>query len=247
MIRRPISQYDTSGGDIAALVESVGGEQTTRMECGWLQAVLRSVCAGSAGVVILVSGYEPYLPHVGTSPAVVDERSFTRISKPGATRASSSYQDVLTLSVADQAGELLAALSLNKSQLADVLGVSRPTLYDWLDGKEPNPANAERIASLLRLLARAGVTASAPLNARFVRQPPNEDGPSLLEVLSAEQLDEDHITALLRATRELGDKAESRRRSRENRLRALGYDEPADEQRKEQLARNVAMREWPKP
>lgn len=40
--------------------------------------------------------------------------------------------------------------------------------------------------------------------------------------------------------------AESRRVAREDRLRALGFDEPSDEQRKENLALNVALREWPK-
>lgn len=42
------------------------------------------------------------------------------------------------------------------------------------------------------------------------------------------------------------EEAESRRVSRENRLRALGFDEPSDEQRKENLALNVALRDWPK-
>jgi DNA-binding transcriptional regulator YiaG len=63
--------------------------------------------------------------------------------------------EVLTLPVADQAREVLAALSLNKSQLAEVLCVSRPTVYDWFDGKEPNASNSDRLIILLRLLARA--------------------------------------------------------------------------------------------
>ena len=40
--------------------------------------------------------------------------------------------------------------------------------------------------------------------------------------------------------------AESRRISREDRLRALGFEEPTAEQRKENLALNVALRDWPK-
>lgn len=82
----------------------------------------------------------------------------------------SVFQKALTLSVEDQAREVLAALSLNKSQLAEVLGVSRPTLYDWIERKEPNTSNSQRINTLLRLLAREGVTASSPLNVRFVRR-----------------------------------------------------------------------------
>ncbi len=44
----------------------------------------------------------------------------------------------------------------------------------------------------------------------------------------------------------LDEQAELRRISREERLRALGFEDPSDEQRREQLARNVALRAWPK-
>lgn len=40
--------------------------------------------------------------------------------------------------------------------------------------------------------------------------------------------------------------AEGRRVAREDRLRALGFEEPTAEQRKENLALNIALREWPK-
>jgi len=156
-------------------------------------------------------------------------------------------REVWSLSVADQAREVLAALSLNKSQLAEVLGVSRPTLYDWLEGKEPNASNAQRLTRLLRLLGRAGVMSSTPLNARFVRHALTEGGTSLLAALRAETLDERAISSLLSEARSLGERAESRRTAREDRLRSLGFEEPSAEQRREQLARNVAMRDWPKP
>jgi len=39
---------------------------------------------------------------------------------------------------------------------------------------------------------------------------------------------------------------EGTRVAREDRLRALGFEEPTAEQRKENLALNVALREWPK-
>lgn len=64
--------------------------------------------------------------------------------------------------------------------------------------------------------------------------------------------DRDYIESRLRPgpkvreAKALGEEAESRRVSREDRLRALGFEEPSEEQRREQLARNVAMRDWPK-
>lgn len=210
------------------------------------------VPAGSAGVVVLVAGYGPYLPHVGTSPSVVDVRPMARVGpirsvpRPKNENAPSAMRAALGLSVADQAREALASLSLNKTQLADVLGVSRPTLYDWLDGKEPNASNAQRLTALLRLLANAGVTSASPLSPRFLRQSLSEGGTPLLAALSAEPIDEQLISSLVREAKALGDEAGSRRVSREKRLRALGFEEPSEEQRREQLARNVAMRDWPK-
>ena len=41
------------------------------------------------------------------------------------------------LPIARQVRELQAALSVNESELARILRVSRPTVYDWLDGDEP--------------------------------------------------------------------------------------------------------------
>jgi len=200
---------------------------------------------GSAGAVVLVAGYALYLPHVGTSPAVVDSRPFAR-SVRRAPRPASALSAVMALSVADQARELLAALSLNKSQLAEVLRVSRPTVYDWLDGKEPNAPNAERLTTLIRVLADVGITSASPLHPRFVRQPLAEKAPALIEVLRRDALDEPTISSLAREAKELVQRADNRRVAREDRLRALGFEDPSDEQRREQLARNVAMRDRPK-
>lgn len=231
----------TGGGEVPAQIRQA--DQQRRDVLRWL---VRSG-TGSVGVVVQVPGYGPYFAQVGSSTSIVDNRIPPPSSTTSEHDAPSTFRDVLMLPAADQARALLAALSLNKSQLAEVLGVSRPTLYDWLDGKEPSVANAERMGLLLRVLARAGVTGSAPLNARYVRQPLSERGPSLLEALSAEDLDEDELMRMLRDARSFGDAVLARRESREDRLRALGYDEPADDQMKDQLAKNIAMRHWPKP
>ena len=47
------------------------------------------------------------------------------------------------------------------------------------------------------------------------------------------------------AHRDVVDTATRRRVAREERLRNLGFEEPGCEQRREQLARNMALREWP--
>jgi len=141
--------------------------------------------------------------------------------------------------------ELLAALSLNKSQLAKVLRVTRPTLYAWLRGSEPSAVNAERIHALLGVLARAGASAANPLNARFVRRPMDLDAPPLIELLSADPLDEERLIGAISQAQELAGAASRRRTEREDRLRALGFEDPSGEQRKELLAKNVALQDWP--
>ena len=93
--------------------------------------------------------------------------------------------------------ELQATLSLNKSRLARILRVSRPALYEWFRGKEPNPADADRLHALLRCLVRARASSTNPLNARFVRQPADLDGPALVELLSEKRIDEDRVVGAI--------------------------------------------------
>jgi transcriptional regulator with XRE-family HTH domain len=151
----------------------------------------------------------------------------------------------LTLDVPAQLREALAALSLNKSQLADVLGIARPTLYEWLDGQDPSPAKADRLFALMRLLARLGVSSTAPLNARFVRQTVDEAGDSLLSRLGEATWDEPRIEALVAQACALDLAATDKLAGREARLQGLGYEEPSAEQRRALLAQNVAARDWP--
>jgi hypothetical protein len=209
-------------------------------------AVLQQVRSGSSGIVTLVSDYGPILPHVGSSSFIVDRRPIKRTVKLLRQEVSAGFHDIVTLSVIEQMQELLAALALNKSQLAQILRVTRPTMYDWFQGKEPNAANTDRLLALLRILARSSVSSATPLNARFVRQPMDIAGPSLIDLLSEDQLDEEPIVRAIEHVRSLADSASRRRTTREQRLRDLGFEEPNNEQRREQLAKNVALKDWPK-
>jgi transcriptional regulator with XRE-family HTH domain len=236
--------FSGSGGGDVSRAQSIDGP--------WQQALMRSIHVGSAGVVILVSGYAPYLPPVGTSPSVFDTRGMLRSSPAPAPEALAEgtrptmRQAVLRMSSADQAREVMAGLNLNKTQLAEVLGVSRPTLYDWLEGKEPNAANAQRLTGLVRILVNAGVTAADSISPRFVRESLNDGEPSLLEMLTADTLDEARVAKVLAEAKLLEDETHGTRAAREDRLRTLGFEEPSAEQRKENLALSVALREWPK-
>ena len=242
----------TSYGDYEAARRAYAmlrGESATlnSMQEHLREIMLRLAYSGSGGVIAFDSDYGPSSFHIGSSPSVVAVRPITPASETGGLHDSLGFRDVLQLSVVEQMQELQAALSLNKSQLARVLRVSRPALYDWLRGREPNIANTERLHALLRCLARARVSSAKPLNARFVRQSADLDEPTPLGLLCEERIDEDRVVGALEQAQVLGDAATRRRAAREERLRNLGFEDPGQEQRREQLAKNIALREWPNP
>ena len=206
-------------------------------------ALLMSQCHGSAGIVSGSSDYGPLLPHVGSSSLIVDRRSMQRWPWIDAGLTADGFESI---PVVDQLKELCAALSLNKSQLARIMCVTRPTIYEWYEGKDPNAVNCERIRTLLRVLKRSTVSGAMPLNARFVRQPTGSAEPSLLDLLSEHRLDKERVARAVQRARDLGAAASRKRESREDRLRALGFEDPSGNQRKEQLARNVALQDWPR-
>ena len=209
------------------------------------EIMLKFTYTGSGGIIPLDFDHDPFSIHVGSSPCVVALRAIERPSRSGVPEGPLGFSNAQRLSVIEQLQELQAALSLNKSQLAQILRVSRPALYDWLRGGEPNTANTERLHTLLRCLARARVSSARPLNARFVRQPPDLEGPSLLDLLVEPRIDEDRVANAIEHVQVLGDAATRRRTAREDRLRDLGFEDPGREQRREQLATNLALRDWP--
>jgi transcriptional regulator with XRE-family HTH domain len=159
----------------------------------WLAARFKAAYSGSSGIVTLVGGYSPFLPHIGSSSSVVDFRPSKRTLKLVRPEATAGFRKAMALSIEEQMQELLAALSLNKTELAKILRVTRPTMCEWFRGKAPNLANAERLRALLAVLSRASVSGANPLNARFVRQPIELGAPSLIDLLSEKYLNEERV------------------------------------------------------
>ncbi len=242
----PVTYQDYEAAkQMTAVLARESGHFRSLNEDAWMEQ-LRSACSGSSGIVMLVVDYGPILPRIGSSSYIVDHRpTQAHAPKPAEPRVPNAFQELMSLSIVEQVQELVAALSLNKSLLAQVLRVSRPTVYSWLQGQDPSTANASRLHALLRTLARASVSAAAPLNARFVREPLDLDGPSIVELLAAQELEETRIVQALVRARSLADAASHRRTTREEGLRALGFEEPTSEQRRQALAENLALKDWP--
>jgi hypothetical protein len=150
------------------------------------------------------------------------------------------------MSLPDQAREVAAMLNLNGAELADVLRAPSTMLCDWFDGDGHNTEHVQRLMQLTRLLVNAGVSAADSISPRFVRKSLNEGEPSLIELLKADTIDETLVASLLAEAKRLEDEAKRTRVAREDRLRALGFEEPTPTQRKENLALNIALCPWPK-
>ncbi len=118
----------------------------------------------------------------------------------------SSAKNVDTRSPADLVANIRDGFAISMSDLAAVLGVSRPTAYAWLEGQEPKPEAMMRIQGLSRAadeFSRANITRLDKLVHR-----PILEGRSLLDLLKA---DKDPLLALAKL-KEIGDKEDLTRR-----------------------------------
>lgn len=181
---------------------------------------------------------------VTTSPSIENKDIATPQSmyaEETGINSETLYEKFLAMSVIDQACEILAALSLNKSQLAEILKISRPTLYSWFEGTEPNPENSDRLLTILRLMAKVDIYGASSLNARFVRNPLSTSGVSLLDSLKAEDWNEEELFQGFKTAKELTQKAAAEKVARQERSRKLGYPERSIEDRMETLNRNLNL------
>ena len=90
----------------------------------------------------------------------------------------------------DAVATIRAALSLQVKELANVLGVSRPTIYSWMrDDEKPQPQNRNRIAYLLRFAKAWNSMSDKPVGA-LVRNQLSADGKSLVNLLAESEPDD---------------------------------------------------------
>jgi len=90
--------------------------------------------------------------------------------------------------------EIRDAFSLNTVQLADVLGVSRQSIYDWNEGKTVKPQNRHRIAAILAFVEewrKLHPGPMGPISSEIV------EGVTLIELLRADRLESAAVSDLL--------------------------------------------------
>lgn len=223
-------------------------EEASRPHSGWLASETRlPFTADVAGVGYYRYADVPFfVVYVGSSSAIYDRRSVVCAARPHPQARVVRARKPETLSVVEELQELMAALALNKSMLAKILRVSRPTIYEWLGGKEPKQANEDRLQNILQILSRRAVTGANPLNARFIRRSLGGGSQSLFDLMSDEPIDTALVNTAIDGARALTAEDRRRRSDREERLRDLGFEETGQERRRQTLARNIALLDWPK-
>jgi transcriptional regulator with XRE-family HTH domain len=96
------------------------------------------------------------------------------------------------------------SIGLSKSDVARILGVSRPALYAWINGEsEPQGENAARLRVLGRLAAEACRDTSRPLFHEYVNQALHKESASILDLLLGEAWDEPRLRHLFIEARRL--------------------------------------------
>lgn len=103
----------------------------------------------------------------------------------------------------DQIALVVHTLGFSKRQLAELFGVSRQAIYDWLKGGNISGENASRLSKLAGLLQEAAPDTRRPLYHGFTTQPLADGVPSILELLRARPWNEDRILTQLRQARNL--------------------------------------------
>lgn len=120
-----------------------------------------------------------------------------------------AMQEIDTRTPAEHVVLIRDAFALNMSELAAVLGISRPTAYAWLAGQEPKADAIQDIRRLAELAERLE-TRNIPRIDKLVRRPVF-GSESLIDKLKAREATPETLTLL----EELANKeAQSRRRTK---------------------------------
>lgn len=99
------------------------------------------------------------------------------------------------------AGEMVSAirssLSLNITEMARVVRVERPTIYEWIGGRSnPHPDNRERLSKVFAMSQEWKKLSPLPVDS-YVRQP-DITGKSIVDLLSEEFIDTRKVLARLK-------------------------------------------------
>lgn len=153
------------------------------------------------------------------------------------------HERLLTVPVADLSRDALAMLSINKSQMAGILGIERPHFYQWLKGSVTQPHKAGRLRDLLALLERSGITHRDPLRLHLLTEPLEPAATPLLAQLGKD-LKSPLLAAVLLRAAELNRTITTEAEQRTEKMKAAGHVAPLDDEAQATFDQTVTMMEW---
>ncbi len=114
-------------------------------------------------------------------------------------------------SIAEKLSAIFAFFGLSKIDLAQILHVSRPSLYAWLNGQsEPGLENMRAIQKLYSLIEPSETGTWSPIFYGYIEKPLGAFKKNLIEALSESELDEKEIRAMVKEIRQMSQKRSER-------------------------------------
>lgn len=165
-----------------------------------------------------------FIPSRATSAAL---NSFTTAAF---TVKKSEYEDTgeswFAASLKEKLSLIRHFLSASMTELARMLLVQRPTVYSWLsDSSFPQVANVERVSQLFNTVASLRKTVGQPVGT-YLKEPLSQNK-SLLDVLTAAEIDDRTLQALFVEIKRALDRADNEKASSYTSVRdaaaELGY------------------------
>lgn len=127
-------------------------------------------------------------------PAQETTSPYSKMAHPATPKVVPAVQ-----SLAEQVSTIKAAFGLTISQLAKVLGVERQTIYDWMDEDHPRQIQGhkqKRLTAIQRWAIQWNTLCPWPAGKGMTTYA--VDGDTLLDVLSADVLDEARLSSVMR-------------------------------------------------
>jgi DNA-binding XRE family transcriptional regulator len=130
-----------------------------------------------------------------------------------------------------QVRSVLEYFGLSKSDLAKILGITRPTLYAWLDGHiEPKSENTRRLVALASIVEGTSEFKGQALFHAYVERPMSGFPVALIEALAAPTLDAALIRTMVARIRAMTTERNARIGTDIPKVKQTGYSESHEEQ-----------------
>jgi hypothetical protein len=217
-------------------------EITSVNPASYQQALPRAWAAGFLAVTLLcgTGGAATNPSMAAVAEAAPGTALATRVEYVDGRR----QQENELLDVTEKLSYVQDQLSLNLSDTAAVLRVSRPTVYAWLRNDSKLQAhNIRRIDRLYAMAAEWRGLCSAPLG-RYVRRIVH-NGSSILDLLSEANLNESAIRAAFSLARRVMDRTREPRRGRRTHTAEVadrfGLPEPTPEEKERAITEAIGI------